>query len=128
MREEIKKVLEMLNEKKITNEEATELIEALNKTKKEEQNIPVDKRKRFLKVHVTKGGKPQVNVTLPFGLINWGLNIASKMGKNGIDIGGESIPLDMDELSKAMNDPEFSGKIVDVVEEEEGKHIEIEII
>ena len=44
MREEIKKVLEMLNEKKITNEEATELIEALNKTKKEEQNIPVDKR------------------------------------------------------------------------------------
>ena len=128
MREEIKKVLEMLNENKITNDEAAELIDALNKTKKEEQSVPAGNRKRFLKIHVTKGGKPQVNVTLPFGLINWGLNIASKMGKNTVDIGGESIPLDMEELSKAMNDPEFSGKIVDVTEEEEGKHIEIEIV
>ena len=114
--------------KKITNDEATELIDALGKTKKEEQNIPPENRKRFLKIHVTKGDKPQVDVTLPFGLINWGLNIASKMGKNTVDIGGESIPLDMEELSKAMNDPEFSGKIMDVTEEEEGKHIEIEIV
>jgi len=61
-------------------------------------------------------------------LINWGLNIASKMGKNTVDVGGEKIPIDMEELSKAMNDPEFTGKIVDVEDEEEGKHIEIEIV
>jgi len=128
MRDEIKKVLEMLNEKKITSDEAAELIEALNKTKKEEKTLPSGERKRFLKIHVTKEGKPQVNVTLPFGLINWGLNIASKMGKNTIDVGGETIPLDMEELSKAMNDPEFSGKIVDIVEEKDGKHIEIDIV
>jgi hypothetical protein len=34
----------------------------------------------------------------------------------------------MKELSKAMNDPEFIGKIVDVEDEEEGKHVEIEIV
>jgi len=34
----------------------------------------------------------------------------------------------MDELKKAMNDPEFTGKIVDVEDEEEGKHIEIKIV
>ena len=128
MREEIKKVLEMLDEKKITSEEAADLLDALKEAKKEEQYTPLNKRKRFLKIRVTKGKKPQVNVTLPFGLINWGLNSASKMGKNTVDIGGENIPIDMAELSKAMNDPEFSGKIVDVVEEEEGKHIEVEIV
>jgi len=128
MKEEIKKVLEMLEEKKITSEEATELLDALRESKKAEEEIPPTKRKRFLKIHVTKGDKPQVNVTLPFGLINWGLNIASKMGKNTVDIGGEEIPIDMDELNKAMNDPEFIGKIVDVVDEEKGEHVEIEIV
>ncbi|MDO9555189.1 MAG: hypothetical protein Q7J40_01225, partial [Atribacterota bacterium] len=124
----IKKVVEMLEEKKITSEEATELLDALRESKKAEEEIPPTKRKRFLKIHVTKGDKPQVNVTLPFGLINWGLNIASKMGKNTVDIGGEEIPIDMDELNKAMNDPEFIGKIVDVVDEEKGEHVEIEIV
>ncbi len=128
MKEEIKKVLEMLEEKKISNEEATELLEALKESKKAEEDIPPAKRKRFLKIRVTKGDKPQVNVTLPFGLINWGLNIASKMGKSAVDIGGEKIPINMEELSKAINDPEFTGKIVDVEDEEEGKHIEIEIV
>ena len=128
MKEEIKKILEMLEEKKITSEEAAELLETLRESKKVEESIPPAKRKRFLKIHVTKGGKPQVNVTLPFGLINWGLNMASKMGKNTVDIGGEEITIDMEELSKAMNDPEFTGKIIDVDDEEEGKHIEIEIV
>jgi len=128
MKEEIKKVLEMLEEKKINNDEAAELLGALKESKETEQNIPPDKRKRFLKIHVTKGGKPQINVTLPFSLINWGLNIAGKMGKNTLDVGGENIPIDMEELNKAMNDPEFIGKIVDVTEEKDGKHIEIEIV
>ena len=128
MKEEIKKILEILEEKKITSEEAAELLETLRESKKVEESIPPAKRKRFLKIHVTKGDKPQVNVTLPFGLINWGLNMASKMGKNTVDIGGEEIPIDMEELSKAMNDPEFTGKIIDVDDEEEGKHIEIEIV
>jgi len=128
MKEEIKRVLEMLKEGKINDDEATELLEALRESKKAEEEIPPAKRKRFLKIHVTKGDKPQVNVTLPFGLINWGLNIASKMGKNTVDVGGEKIPIDMEELSKAMNDPEFTGKIIDVDDEEEGKHVEIEIV
>ena len=118
----------MLEEKKITGEEAAELLDALRESRKAEEEIPPAKRKRFLKIHVTKGDKPQVNVTLPFGLINWGLNIASKMGKNTVDIGGEEIPIDMDELNKAMNNPEFTGKIVDVVDEEKGEHVEIEIV
>ncbi len=127
MQDEIKKVLEMLEEEKITKEEAVKLIEALKEVKRDEQSIPQSKRKRFLKILVKKEGKPQVNVTIPFGLVNWGLNIANKMGKNMINVGGEDIPIDMEELRKAMNDPEFSGKIIDITDEEEGKHVEIEI-
>ncbi len=129
MKEEIKKILEMLEEKKITSEEAAELLEALRETKEEEEITPPStKKKRFLKIRVTKGEKPQVNVTIPFSLVNWGINLASKLGKNTINIEGKEIPIDMDELNKAMNDPEFTGKIVDVMEEEKGEHVEIEIV
>ena len=113
MKEEIKKVLEMLEEKKITSEEAAELLEALRDTKEEEEVTPLStKKKRFLKIRVTKGEKPQVNVTIPFSLVNWGLNLASKLGNNAVNIEGKEIPIDMEELDKAMNDPEFTGKIV----------------
>jgi len=129
MKEEIKKVLEMLKEGKINDEEAAELLEALRETKEEGETTPLStKKKRFLKIRVTKGEKPKVNVTIPFSLVNWGLNLASKLGKNTINIEGKEIPIDMDELNKAMNDPEFTGKIVDIMDEEEGEHVEIEIV
>ena len=129
MKEEIKKVLEMLNEGKINDDEAAGLLEALRETKDEEDTTPLStKKKRYLKIRVTKGEKPQVNVTIPFSLVNWGLNLASKLSNNAVNIEGKEIPIDMDELNKAMNDPEFTGKIVDVEDEEEGKHIEIEIV
>jgi len=129
MKEEIKKILEMLKEGKINDGEAAELLEALRETKEEEEITPLStKKKRFLKIRVTKGEKPQVNVTIPFSLVNWGLNLASKLGNNAINIEGKEIPIDMDELNKAMNDPEFTGKIIDVDDEEKGEHVEIEII
>ena len=129
MNEEIKKVLEMLKEGKINDDEAAELLAALKETKEHEEIIPLStKKKRFLKIRVTKGEKPQVNVTIPFGLVNWGLNLASKLGKNTVNVEGKEIPIDMEELNQAMNDPEFSGKIVDVVDEEKGEHVEIEIV
>ena len=129
MKEEIKKVLEMLKEGKINDGEAAELLEALRETKEEEEITPLStKKKRFLKIRVTKGEKPQVNVTIPFSLVNWGLNLASKLGNNAINVEGKEIPIDMDELNKAMNDPEFTGKIIDVDDEEKGEHVEIEIV
>ena len=129
MKEEIKKVLEMLKEGKINDEEAAELLDALRETKEEEEISPLStKKRRFLKIRVTKGDKPQVNVTIPFSLVNWGINLASKLGKNTINVEGKEIPIDMDELNKAMNDPEFTGKIIDVMEEEKGEQVEIEIV
>ncbi|MDD4363760.1 MAG: hypothetical protein PHD33_06110 [Atribacterota bacterium] len=131
MKEEIKQVLDMLKEGKITNEEAVGLIEALKSTEKDgiEQTKPIiGKQKRFFKINVTKDGKPKVNIKVPFSLVKWGVNIANKMGKDTVKIGGEEIPFDMEELNNAMNDPEFSGKICDVYDEEKNEHVEIEIV
>jgi len=128
MKDEIRQVLDMLKEGKITNEEAINLIDALKSTEKDQEEITTSKPKRFFRVNVTKNNQPKVNIKIPFSLAKWGINIANKMGKDTVKIGGEEIPFDMDELNKAINDPEFSGKICDIYDEEKNEHIEVEII
>lgn len=130
MREEIKQVLDMLKEGKINNEEAINLIDALKSTETEENNKElsvVSKQKRYIRINITRDDKPAVNIKVPFGLIRWGINIANKLGKDAVKIGGEQIPIDLEELNNALNDPEFSGKIMDVHDEEKNEHVLIEI-
>lgn len=50
------------------------------------------------------------------------------MAKDAINIGSEEIPFDMKELNKIINDPESSGKICDVYDEEKDEHVEINIV
>lgn len=128
MKEEIKQVMEMLKEGKITHEEAINLIDALKATENENENLPASKQKRFFKINVTKDNQPKVNIKVPFSLVKWGINIANKMGSDTVKIGGKDIPFDMEELNTAMNDSEFYGKICDVYDEEKNEHVEIEII
>lgn len=130
MKEEIKQVLDMLKEGKINNEEAINLIDALKSTETEENNQElsvVSKQKRYIRINITRDDKPAVNIKVPFGLIRWGINIANKLGKDAVKIGGEQIPIDLEELNNALNDPEFSGKIMDVHDEEKNEHVLIEI-
>lgn len=130
MKEEIKQVLDMLKEGKINNEEAINLIDALKSTETEENNKElsvVSKQKRYIRINITRDDKPAVNIKVPFGLIRWGINIANKLGKDAVKIGGEQIPIDLEELNNALNDPEFSGKIIDVHDEEKNEHVLIEI-
>ena len=130
MREEIKQVLDMLKEGKINNEEAINLIDALKSTETGENNQElsvVSKQKRYIRINITRDDKPAVNIKVPFGLIRWGINIANKLGKDAVKIGGEQIPIDLEELNNALNDPEFSGKIMDVHDEEKNEHVLIEI-
>ena len=50
------------------------------------------------------------------------------MGKKTVNVEENEIPIDMEELNKAMNDPNFTGKIVDIVDEGKEKYIEIAIV
>jgi hypothetical protein len=65
-----------------------------------------------------KTGKKRANVKIPASLANFGMKMAAKFAPGGIE------GLDMDQLVTAMK----SGgeeKLVDVVDEEKGEHVEI---
>ena len=131
MKEEIKQVLDMLKEGKINNEEAINLIDALKATETEENNQEmsvISKQKKYIRINITRDDKPAVNIKVPFGLIRWGISIANKLGQEAIKIGGEQIPIDLEELNNALNDPELYGKIVDLHDEEKNEKVLIEII
>lgn len=131
MKEEIKLVLDMLKEEKITNKEAVNLIDALKSTgskERGEEHSVATTQKRYVRINITKDDKPAVNIKVPFGLIRWGISIANKLGQEAIKIGGEQIPIDLEELNNALNDPELYGKIVDLHDEEKNEKVLIEII
>lgn len=117
--EERMKILRMIDEGKITAEEGARLLGTLSESRK-----PVRKPgmrgapggARWLKVRVTDmvTGKAKATVNLPLGLVDAGLNIASKYAPD----------VAFDELVEAINNG-AEGKIIDVFDEEDGEHVEI---
>jgi len=122
--EERMKILKMIQEGKISADEGAQLLKALGASDKKAR--PGSRRKsrpggaRWLRVRVSdmRSGKSKVNVNLPLSLIDAGLNIASQFTS---DIKMEELALAVDE---AVEDG-LAGKIVDVIDDEDGEHIEI---
>lgn len=130
MEEEIKRVLDMLEEGKITQEEAVNLIKAL-KESAQSGNVPKQNErfneKRKIHIVVQKGDRKKVNITIPLSLMKFGLTVAKKLGKSTVNIDGNEIPIDIDKINDILKDPDFSGKIIDVSDDEKDAHVEIEI-
>jgi len=117
--EERVKILKMIEEGKITAEEGAKLLSALSESRKGERK-PSFRRPaggaRWLRVRVTDmvTGKSKATVNLPIGLVDAGLNIASQY-----------VPgIAFSELIEAI-DAGAEGKIIDVMDEEDGEHVEI---
>jgi hypothetical protein len=119
--EERMKILRMIDEGKINAEEGAKLLAALSEAPK------IPRRKslretvggaRWLRIRVTDlvTGKSKATVNLPIGLVDAGLNIASQYAPG----------IDFDELVEAINEG-AEGKIIDVLDEEDGEHVEIYI-
>ncbi|MBN1371931.1 MAG: hypothetical protein JW987_08310 [Anaerolineaceae bacterium] len=126
--EERMKILQMVQEGKITAEDAAGLLEALEEGGDEgrvagivmnEMSTTQGRKPRWLRVRVTdtNTGKPRVNVRLPMSLVNVGLKMGSRFAP-------EVEGLDMDMLSEAIASGEV-GQIVDVVDEQDGEHVEV---
>ncbi|MEJ2757358.1 MAG: hypothetical protein P8046_02650 [Anaerolineales bacterium] len=119
--EERMKILQMIQEGKITAEDGAKLLAAISEApKRRSRIISRSKESRFMRVRVTDvtSGKTKVSVNLPLGLVDAGLNIASNFIPDmGIDAA--------EEISAAINEG-LTGKIVDVMDED-GEHIEIYI-
>jgi hypothetical protein len=117
--EERLKILKMIEEGKITAEEGTRLLGALNKQVKRagasSEDAPRWLRVRVLDLHT---GKESVRVNLPIGLVNVGMRLGARFIP---DAEQETV---MEDLAQALSQG-MTGKIVDIVDEEEGQRVEI---
>jgi len=117
--EERMKILRMIDEGKITAEEGARLLSTLSESRKPARKPAARNAAggaRWLRVRVTDTvtGKPKATVSLPLGLVDAGLNIASKYAPD----------VAFDELVEAIN-AGAEGKIIDVYDEEDEEHVEI---
>jgi len=117
--EERMQILKMIEEGKISAEEGAKLLAALAAgskpaTTKREGGAP----KQF-RVRVTDlaSGRNKVNINIPMSLVNVGLKMGARFAP---DIEG----VNFDEIMEAVRSGS-QGKIVDVVDEEDGERVEI---
>lgn len=125
--EERIQILKMVQEGKISAEEAAQLLEALEEGVKTQPgpahepaaDHPLGRPPRWLRVRVTdsESGRPRVNVRLPISMVKLGLKMGTKFSP-------EVQGLDMDELMRLIDAGEI-GQIVDVQDEKDGEHVEV---
>ncbi len=122
MEDERLQILRMVEEHKVTADEAAKLLAALEAPTKPAE-APGGTRPRWLRIRVTDtvSGRAKVNVNVPVGVI-------SAAGKLGVRFGlgkiAEREGLDLDELLQVIQSG-AEGKLVDVSNEEGGEHVEI---
>lgn len=121
--EERMKILKMIQEGKITAEEGAKLLAALRESRKPTTSRPgvsLGGNKGWLRVRVTDmtSGRTKVNVNLPLGLMDAGLRI-------GAQYAPELQDMDLEQLMSELKSGTTSGKIIDVIDEEDGEHVEI---
>lgn len=119
--EERMKILTMIREGKITAEEGAKLLSALSASQKGSKKIVArgGTEPKWFRVRVTDmvTGKMKTSVNIPFGLMQWGIQIGAQFAPEVGD-------LDMDQLNQMLQSG-VEGKIVDVIDEEDGEHVEI---
>jgi DUF4097 and DUF4098 domain-containing protein YvlB len=117
--EERMRILKMIQEGKITADEGARLLSALRESRKDARPVITTSRsgKGMLRVRVTDmvTGKAKVNVYLPLGLVDAGMSIASQYAPD----------VNFNQIAEAIRSGTMEGKIVDVVDEEDGEHIEV---
>lgn len=113
------RILKMIQEGKITAEEGSKLLAALKESQKEVRPpaSPNRLKKGWMHVRVTdmKTGRTKVNVNLPLSLVDAGMNIATQYVPN----------VNFGQIAESIRGGELSGKIIDVMDEEDGEHVEV---
>lgn len=110
MKEEVKRILKMVEEGKIDSDKATELIEALNKSSNEQQLTVSGNLDKMLKVRVLSATKDTVNVNVPIKFLKAIGNAVNNIKIPGVS---EQDGIDIKMIMEAI-DSGLEGKIVDV--------------
>lgn len=114
--EERLRILKMVEEGKITAEEAAKLLKAISAPRRAAAQ---SSNARWLRIRVTnvETGKAKALVQIPFSLVEAGLKI-------GAHFAPEIEGVDMSSLMDALRSGQ-TGKLIDVIDEEDGEHVEI---
>ena len=123
--EERMKILKMIEEGKISADEGAKLLAALSEPRKgfptppRPPNFPGTSGARWLRIRVTdtRTGRSKASVQIPLALVDAGLKI-------GAHFAPEVEGVDMTNVMEALR-MGVTGKIIDVVDEEDGEHVEI---
>ncbi|HDL59937.1 MAG TPA: hypothetical protein ENH14_00615 [candidate division WOR-3 bacterium] len=114
MKEEILRIMKMVEERKITADEAMKLIEALGEEKEVEKG-------KFLKILIMESGDKKVSITVPLKLLNLirkfipESKMQAKVGNREVNIA---------ELLDSLGD-ELKGELVNIEDEESGDKVKI---
>jgi len=124
MQEEIAKIITMVEEGKVSSEEASELINAL----KEDEHAG-DEGKSYmgkkLKIRISSEEKEKVRVNIPIRLVKWVLKTGHGIASSIPEAKAYADDIDMDVVMQAI-DNGIDGKIMDL-DTEEGDSIAIYI-
>jgi len=115
------KILHMVEQGKLSAEEAVGLLKALAKDEfpARQETKPVNSNSRFFRVCVTDSvtGRHKALVSIPLSLMDWGLKIGAQFAP---EVSGFNVH-EFSEILRSGAD----GKIIDVLDEEDGEHVEI---
>jgi hypothetical protein len=119
MTDERLKILQMVEDGKISAEDATTLLRALEGGNRRPSPIPADTENRFLRVQVTNlnTGVAKVNVTIPLRLVSVGLRMAERFAP-------EFEEFNIAELEEMIVSGAM-GKLVEVVDSEDNERVEV---
>ena len=119
--EERMKILKMIEEGKISAKDGAELLRALDKDSISKPNEPLKGTSpaKWFRVRITDvaTGKNKVNINIPMGLVNVGMKMGARFAP-------EVEGVDFDELTKMIQEG-AQGKVIDIIDNEEGEHVEI---
>lgn len=123
MREETKKILKMVEEKKISAEEAAKLLEAMESSGGKEEPSQ-EKSGKTLRIKVFEGDspRPKVNINVPLTIVKFIGNLVPDRVKTKLDEHNVSFDQIMEMVEKGE-----VGKIIEVEDKEENERVEIYI-
>jgi hypothetical protein len=122
--EERMKILKMIEEGKISADEGSKLLAALSDSRRGIPTTPprtpgVGGAARWLRIRVTdvRTGRSKASVQIPLALVDAGMKIGAHFAP---EVEGVDMSNVMDSIRMGV-----MGKIIDVVDEEDGEHVEI---
>jgi len=114
-------ILQMIEDGKVTPEQGASLLAALEAPRKREQKPSLMNKTgpNWFRVRVTdlETGKSRASISIPLGLMDWGLKIGAQFAPEVSDV-------DLSKLGEVLRSG-VDGKIIDVIDEEDGEHVEI---